>query len=54
MNFDLENSRHSRARPDLNSVFGHSMIRTNSKGLFDEKNSSLNPNIKQTHSFDEG
>ena len=55
MNFDLENSR---APPNLSSLFAHSMIKTNSKGLFSElkekekEKSLINPKIKITSSFD--
>lgn len=52
MNFDLENSRVN----GLSGIFGQSIFRTNSKGLFNEdRNDRLpvpNPNIKQTSSFD--
>lgn len=33
MNFDLENSK---ANPGINSIFGHSINKTNSKALFTE------------------
>lgn len=49
--FDLDNSR---VNFGLNSVFGHSLNRTNSRGLFgEEKNSVTIPNVRRTSSFDE-
>lgn len=52
MNFDLENSK--TFQPGLNSLFAHSILGTNSKGLFsEEKGQQPRPQIKQTSSFDE-
>jgi hypothetical protein len=52
MNFDLENSKNFQ--PGLNSLFAHSIVGTNSKGIFsDDKSLEPKPQIKQTSSFDE-
>lgn len=52
MNFDLDNSKNFQ--PGINSLFAHSIVGTNSKGLFaDDKGPEPKPQIKQTSSFDE-